>query len=574
MTTVLAGFVDGQLRQALGLHQAQRLAEAETLYRQVLAVRPDFAEVHVNCALAQLGQGKRAEAEGSLRRALAVKPDFAKAHCHLGDVLSSQERYREAAASYRRAVQLKPDYLQALNNLGNALVLLDEIGEAAQVYQKAIALRPDFAQAHNNLGHVRLRQGGFEDARAHFARAIALAPNYAEAHVNLGNALHQLGRGEEAQAAFRTAIGLAPNHADAHINLSASLFETGRTTEAEAEAANAVHLAPAIPEAHNAWGNALREQGRLTDAERCYREALRLKPDYTDGIKHLAMVLEEYGRLDDAFALFRRHAELVYGKPVSSAAEPPHKQRHDAEQRAWLGPRAAPFFIAPAPRLSGPAVNPQNDVAGISARWRDTKPQIAVVDNLLTVEALAQLRGFCLESTIWRKVYDGGYLGAFPEHGFAAPLIAQIAEELRGVYPAIIGDHPLLHFWAFKYDSGLNGIKKHADFAAVNVNFWITPDEANLDPEHGGLVVWDAAAPLDWDFAKYNAADDDICAYLARHQANPIVVPYRANRAVIFDSDLFHETDVIRFKPGYENRRINVTLLYGRRQSGPQRSDG
>jgi hypothetical protein len=38
----------------------------------------------------------------------------------------------------------------------------------------------------------------------------------------------------------------------------------------------------------------------------------------------------------------------------------------------------------------------------------------------------------------------------------------------------------------------------------VNVNFWITPDDANLDPERGGLIVWDVAAPLDWDFAKYN----------------------------------------------------------------------
>ena len=43
-------------------------------------------------------------------------------------------------------------------------------------------------------------------------------------------------------------------------------------------------------------------------------------------------------------------------------------------------------------------------------------------------------------------------------------------------------------------------------------------------------------------------------------------VPYRANRAVIFDSDLFHETDTIRFKDGYLNRRINVTMLYGRRE--------
>jgi hypothetical protein len=88
-------------------------------------------------------------------------------------------------------------------------------------------------------------------------------------------------------------------------------------------------------------------------------------------------------------------------------------------------------------------------------------------------------------------------------------------------------------------------------------------------------VVWDAAAPLDWDFAKYNAAEDDIAAFLAAQNSKPVTIPYRANRAVIFDSDLFHETDIIRFSPGYENRRINVTLLFGRRQnSGTAPDDG
>jgi hypothetical protein len=46
-----------------------------------------------------------------------------------------------------------------------------------------------------------------------------------------------------------------------------------------------------------------------------------------------------------------------------------------------------------------------------------------------------------------------------------------------------------------------------------------------------------------------------------------VKVPYRANRAVIFDSDLFHETDRIAFKEGYLNRRLNITLLYGRRET-------
>jgi hypothetical protein len=43
-------------------------------------------------------------------------------------------------------------------------------------------------------------------------------------------------------------------------------------------------------------------------------------------------------------------------------------------------------------------------------------------------------------------------------------------------------------------------------------------------------------------------------------------VPHRCNRAVIFNSDLIHRTDDIRFRPGYENRRINVTFLYGVRE--------
>jgi hypothetical protein len=158
-----------------------------------------------------------------------------------------------------------------------------------------------------------------------------------------------------------------------------------------------------------------------------------------------------------------------------------------------------------------------------------------------------------------------------PEHGFVCPLLAQIDEELRSTYPAIIGQLPLFHWWGFKYDSRLSGTNIHADFAAVNVNFWITPDDANLDPASGGLVVWDKPAPLDWTFAQYNGGDAVIRDFLARSGARSVTVPYRANRAIIFDSDLFHETDRIAFKEGYLNRRINITMLYGRREAAAKR---
>ena len=106
----------------------------------------------------------------------------------------------------------------------------------------------------------------------------------------------------------------------------------------------------------------------------------------------------------------------------------------------------------------------------------------------------------------------------------------------------------------------------HADFAAINVNCWITPDKANLNSASGGLVVYDVEAPLDWNFKAYNANAKHIRKYLADRDSGKIVVPYGENRIVLFNSSLFHETDTMDFKLGYENRLINLTMLFGRRE--------
>jgi hypothetical protein len=93
-------------------------------------------------------------------------------------------------------------------------------------------------------------------------------------------------------------------------------------------------------------------------------------------------------------------------------------------------------------------------------------------------------------------------------------------------------------FWAFKYDGSLSGTRIHADQAAVNVNFWITPDDANRNPESGGLVIWDVTAPTDRELAKYNGDENAVRAFLAGAGARPTTVPSRSNRVVIFNSDL------------------------------------
>jgi Tfp pilus assembly protein PilF len=559
------------LKDARAHHRAGRLEDAEGLYRQILAATPDCAEAHIDLALALWSRGRVDEALVHCRRGVALAPSYAEGHCQLADILAFQNRLPEAETSYRRAIAARPDFAEAHNNLGNVLLQCGRLTEAIASYHQALTARPDFGEAHHNLGMVWLEQGKVEEAKSAFARAVAIAPDHADAHNSLGHILLRQDRPEEAADSFRRAVAANPDHAGSLNNLGVALAQLGCFADAAEACRRAIAVQPNYPEAYRNLGKCLVQTGAHREAEASFRTSLQLAPSFADGHRHLAMLLEETGRLDEAIVHFNRHAALVFGpagRGRPPTQDPPHKQRHDREQQAWLGARAAPFMIGDGGRVQGLAINRSTQAEKAGLVWRNARPQILVIDDFLTPLALEKLRRFCLESTIWHESYEDGYLGAFPEHGFAQPLLAQIAEDMRASYPGIIEDHPLLQFWAFKYDSELKGIRVHADFAAVNVNFWITPDEANLDSDHGGLVVWDKAAPADWNFAKYNGAEADIRAFLTRSGAKAIRVPYRANRAVIFDSDLFHETDTIRFKSGYENRRINVTLLFGRRMAG------
>ncbi|MYM41114.1 hypothetical protein [Duganella qianjiadongensis] len=197
------------------------------------------------------------------------------------------------------------------------------------------------------------------------------------------------------------------------------------------------------------------------------------------------------------------------------------------------------------------------------------RPSIAVIDDFLSAPALESLRAYCLESMIWNSLrYSHGRLGALYHQGLRCPLLDQLAASLREALPVLIGQrHRLTQLWAYKYPARMPGDDVHADFAAINVNFWITPDQANLDPASGGMHIYDIAAPPDWQFEEYNRRPDKIRRYLSAMGAQARYIPYRQNRAIIFDSDLFHGTARCHFRDDYASRRINITLLYGQRHA-------
>ncbi len=221
--------------------------------------------------------------------------------------------------------------------------------------------------------------------------------------------------------------------------------------------------------------------------------------------------------------------------------------------------------LEPGSTVAGGALNPDLDGEALTAKYQSKDPEFLVIDNFLSSDALQALRDYCTYSTIWHQDRPSGYLASTLPENFACPLLFQISNELAALLPDVIKTHRLAYAWGFKYDSALTGVPVHADDAVVNVNFWLTRDEANRSPETGGLIIWDKKPPADWKYEEYNNSTgiDGIREFLNTEGANGIRIPHRANRVVIFDSDLFHETDYIDFKDDYLSRRVNVTLLYG-----------
>ncbi|MES2471258.1 MAG: tetratricopeptide repeat protein [Pseudomonadota bacterium] len=402
------------LHQALNAQRSGNLTQADRLYCAVLAIEPRNFDANHLIGIMRFQQGRVDEALGFLDVALQTAPDAAEALTHYGLVLHAAGRHVEALASLARALVARPAHAEALNHQGMVLRALGRPDAALASLDAALALEPDYGEALNN-------------------RAIVLR-------------------------------------------------DMGRTGQALDLCDRAERLEPGNPEILFNRGLLLRDLGRCAEAAACFEKLLAIWLDHAAALNNLGLVLFECDRTDEAMQLFRRHAQLLYGSAPASADQP-YKQQHDREQQAHLigrhgepGRRMARFHLGAGERLPGPAINPGNNIHGICETWRTARPQVVVIDDLLTHEALEGLRRFCWESTVWRKTYAGGYLGALPEHGFACPLLAQIADEFRSTYGGIFGPHHLRYLWGLKYGSALKGINIHADFAAVNVNFWITPD--------------------------------------------------------------------------------------------------
>ncbi|MDR3733933.1 MAG: tetratricopeptide repeat protein [Acidobacteriaceae bacterium] len=117
------------LQQALAQHQAGQLAEAEALYRQVLAVEPRQCDALHLLGVVALQAGHAGAAVDLILQAIAVQGAIPHYHGNLGEALRAAARPAEAVGAYRRALALDPGNAGIHANLGMLLLLLGDYAE-------------------------------------------------------------------------------------------------------------------------------------------------------------------------------------------------------------------------------------------------------------------------------------------------------------------------------------------------------------------------------------------------------------------------------------------------------------
>jgi protein O-GlcNAc transferase len=220
------------LEEAVAHHRAGRLEDAETSYRQALAVAPRNALIAGLLGDVLQALGKDAAAETAYRGALRLDPGLAVVHMNLGVVLRRQRRLADALAAFEAAAHCDRTLPEVQLNLGLALYELGRPDAAIAAYRSALALRPAYAEAYLNLGSALHRQSHYDEANAAYEAALRIRPDYAEAHYSLGVTLFDAGDLDGAAAAYRRALAIAPDHEGCRNNLAFVLQVLGRGAEA------------------------------------------------------------------------------------------------------------------------------------------------------------------------------------------------------------------------------------------------------------------------------------------------------------------------------------------------------
>lgn len=200
----------GTAQRAIALLDLGRPAEAERLFRQVLASDPANADLLGHLSRAVLTQERYAEACDLARQTLAADPEDLNGLLVLSAASAGLKEFPAAVGAVDRALQIAPGHPAIHRQKGAVLIAQDRAEEALAPLERARALDPDDAQTLATIGAAYLELRRYSEAERAIAEALRLDPDNVQAHQNRGLLELRRGGGKPAVEAHRTALRLDP----------------------------------------------------------------------------------------------------------------------------------------------------------------------------------------------------------------------------------------------------------------------------------------------------------------------------------------------------------------------------
>ncbi len=180
-----------QLQQAVALHRAGQLAQAEELYRAALKKMPGNADILNMLGLVVAGLGRTEEGAGCLQKAVKKKPSDPGIHYNLANLLRATGRMPDAAESYRKSLALRESNPEAWYGLACALEQMRDVDATREAAGRALEQNPRHAMAAVVLARAERSAG---DAAAATERLRTLSARQDLAPIERTHTLVELGK--------------------------------------------------------------------------------------------------------------------------------------------------------------------------------------------------------------------------------------------------------------------------------------------------------------------------------------------------------------------------------------------
>lgn len=203
----------------------------------------------------------------------------------------------------------------------------------------------------------------------------------------------------------------------------------------------------------------------------------------------------------------------------------------------------------------------EQDWEAIEKQYFETEPyNYAIIDNLLTPDVCEEVRKNIVHNKGWS--FMNWQAEELFIRNFNMPLVQDISRAVAEHMPRVFENLSLVQHIAFMHQRN-SGLCPHSDTGLVTLDLWLTPDEYNLEPDTGGLVLYDVKRTPEQEIHEFNARPWCVEYFNQHTRGESVTVGYKFNRAILFDARTFHASDKIKFVgDGAHTYRINYAMLF------------